>query len=567
MAWSGDGGVRGRRVRAAWLVWVAFVAALGSANGVLAASDEPVEQAEPESAAVAARFVDPAITYRTPAFTAGHDGFTSNAELREFERTLEANASSRNGVGSAAGTANVRIIELGSSQAGVPIDALLFAHGVAGAGIAPDEVVEGQRPTVLVIAGQHGDEPASTEAAMVMAESLASGPLERLLDRINVVLLLRANPDGAALFQRATASGIDSNRDALWLDTPEAQAIAQLVRTFDPVVVVDLHEYDALGNVADAGSPVPRFDALVQTATTENLAPFVTKAAEEWFRAPMVASLAAESLSTEWYFTMATPAWQATMGRVTPDVLRNVAGLHNAVGLLVETRGVGLGKHHLARRVFTQVTALTSILTHAASRADALVKLRRFVDLDVSALACRGEMTITAGMTTTERTWLMLDRSTGVDLPITARWDSALTLQPSKMRTRPCGYWLSGDENDAAARLRALGVRVEQIDEGGEVRGESYREVGADAAPDEANAASLANPQGERRLQVQTVPSLLDMPKGGYFVPLDQPLANLAVAALEPDSTFSYAAHRIVIRLDHEARLLARPKLRTRPLP
>ena len=563
MAWQGDGEVQGKRAGSLLPSTTVFAVASGLA-ALLLASAAAADPAEPESAGVAARFAEPTVVYRTPAFESGHEGFTSNAELRAFERGLESAAALRGPVDDRAA---VGIVELGRSQNGVPIHALVFAHGVSGAGLAAGAVLQGQRPTVLVVAGQHGDEPASTEAAMVMAEMIAAGRLERLLDRINVVLLLRANPDGAALGRRATASGFDLNRDHLWLDTPEAQAIAQLVRTFNPMVVVDLHEYDALGNPADTNSPVPRSDALLQTATTANLAPFVTKAAEEWFREPLVASLAAASLSADWYFTMTPPAFQATMGRVTPDTLRNVAGLHHAVGLLVESRGGGLGKRHLTRRVFTQVTALTGILTSASVRAEALVKLRRFVDLDVSALACRGELTVAAGTTPTERHWLMLDRTSGADLPVSARWDSALTLQTLKSRARPCGYWLSAEASDAVARLRSLGIRVEQIDEQGEVRGESYRETASDTAVDAAGASGIADPPGDRRLQVRIVPSLLDIPKASYYVPLDQPLANLAVAALEPDTAFSYAAHRVIARLDHEARLLARPKLRTTPLP
>src|ERR1700743_3873873 len=35
-----------------------------------------------ESAAVAARFPDPVVNYATPAFQAGHEGYTSNGEMR-----------------------------------------------------------------------------------------------------------------------------------------------------------------------------------------------------------------------------------------------------------------------------------------------------------------------------------------------------------------------------------------------------------------------------------------------------------------------------------------------------
>jgi len=45
------------------------------------------------------------------------------------------------------------------------------------------------------------------------------------------------------------------------------------------------------------------------------------------------------------------------MGGVQPDTGRNVSALHQAVSLLLEVRGVGLGRAHFARRVHTQVLA------------------------------------------------------------------------------------------------------------------------------------------------------------------------------------------------------------------
>ena len=145
---------------------------------------------------------------------------------------------------------------------------------------------------MLLVAQQHGDEPAGAEALLVIARSLADGPLQALLDRINVIVLPRANPDGAMSAQRETANGIDANRDHLLLRSPEAQAQARLIRMYQPTVVVDAHEYTVVGRYLAKFGAVQRFDALVQYAMTANLPEFITKAAEEWFRQPMVAASA-----------------------------------------------------------------------------------------------------------------------------------------------------------------------------------------------------------------------------------------------------------------------------------
>ena len=74
----------------------------------------------------------------------------------------------------------------------------------------------------------------------------AQGLLEPLLDRINVVVVPRANPDGAEVGTRVTANGVDMNRDHLLLNTPEARALAQVINDYRPILVVDAHEYTCL---------------------------------------------------------------------------------------------------------------------------------------------------------------------------------------------------------------------------------------------------------------------------------------------------------------------------------
>ena len=58
-----------------------------------------------------------------------------------------------------------------------------------------------------------------------------------------------------------------------------------------------------------------------------------------------------------------------------------------------------------------------------------------------------------------------------------------------------------------------------------------------------------------------TVRAAMDVPAQSYYIPLNQPLANLAVAALEPDTQNSYFANRLVDDLNHTARVMATPAL------
>ena len=514
----------------------------------------------PYGAAVAARFPDPPVNYRTPAFEPGRATFTSNSELQALLRGLV-----REGAPDGS-SASVRLLPLGSSQSGVPIEALLFTRH---ADTSPAMVQKSGRPTVLLVGQQHGDEPAGSEALLVIAEELARGRLAALLDRINVVILPRANPDGAAAHKRVTASGIDANRDHLLLKTPEAQAQAQLVREFRPTVVVDAHEYTVVGRYLEKFGAVQRFDALVQYATTANLPEFVTKAAEEWFRQPMLASLRAEGLTSEWYYTTSTDLSdkKISMGGTQPDTGRNVNGLKNAISILIETRGVGIGKLHLVRRVHTHVTAISSFLASAAQRSGDLTKLRQYVDNEVSALACQGAVVVEAGPTASEYPLLMLDPLSGADKSVTVAWDSALQLVTLKTRARPCGYWLAAGETDAVRRLRGLGVEVHKLDANAVMRGEAYREVSRELGVRQDVRGSIADGDGVLRVQVETVPSAVDAVVGSYYVSLNQPLANLVIAALEPDTQNSYITNRIVSAVQNQARVMLRPEARMTALP
>ena len=141
------------------------------------------------------------------------------------------------------------------------------------------------------------------------------------------------------------------------------------------------------------------------------------------------------------------------------------------------------------------------------------------------------------------------------------------TSSPVKTRARPCGYWLSAAQTDAVLRLRGLGVTVEQLVEDGELRGETYRETAREVGVRNDMRGAIVDAGGIVRVKVETLPALLDVKAGGYYVPLDQPLANLALAALEPDTQNSFLANRIIDGVEGEARVMARPAMKRSALP
>ena len=159
----------------------------GDAATAREALTEPVASAAsaPYNAAVAARFPAPQVVYTSPAFAPGHRGFTTNAELQAALRGMVQSALP------AIGRTGVTLLPLGTSQKGVALQAVLLTLN---ADTSPAALQASSRPTVLLVGQQHGDEPAGSEALLVLARQLASGPLQGLLERINVLIFPRANP-------------------------------------------------------------------------------------------------------------------------------------------------------------------------------------------------------------------------------------------------------------------------------------------------------------------------------------------------------------------------------------
>lgn len=515
-----------------------------------------VPNAPPYNEAVAARFPDPAIAYSTPGLQPGRTSFTSNEEVSTWLHQLAA---------SPPPGAQASVLPLGSSQQGQPLEALVLTK--AGATDAAT-VVAGGKPTVLLIGQQHGNEPAGSEALLVLSRELAQGLLTPLLDRINVIIVPRANPDGAAADQRVTANGIDMNRDHLLLQTPETRALAKLGRDYRPAVVLDAHEYTVVGRFLEKFGTIQKFDALLQYATTANLPEFLPRASEEWYRRPVRAALKAQALSDEWYYTTSTDLADKSisMGGVQPDTGRNVNGLKNAVSLLIETRGVGIGRMHIQRRVHTQVTAIVSVLQSTANRADELNKLRPYMDKEIASKACSAEAVVEAGQTPAQYQLAMLDPATGADRLLTVDWNSSLSLEKIKARVRPCGYWLSAASTGAVERLQLLGVHVQRVGESSSILADVYRETGRSMGVRDDVRGSVAGGGEIIKSRVDLVRGVIDAPMGSFYVSLNQPLANLALAALEPDTQNSYFANHVLDSLQSTARVMSEPSLKLEAL-
>jgi len=114
-----------------------------------------------------------------------------------------------------------------------------------------------QRPIYLMRIGQgekkvllwsqmHGDEPSATPALLDLTHYLLSHQQEpevaKLLSGLELLMVPMLNPDGAEVYTRRNAQGIDINRDARNLATPEGRLLKSLREQYQPMLGFNLHD-------------------------------------------------------------------------------------------------------------------------------------------------------------------------------------------------------------------------------------------------------------------------------------------------------------------------------------
>jgi hypothetical protein len=136
---------------------------------------------------------------------------------------------------------------------------------------------------VLLWSQMHGDEPTATSALFDIFEYLRrhrdKPAVQRILSQLTLHVVPMLNPDGAERYQRRNLQGIDINRDALRLQTPEGRALKALRDKLEPHVGFNLHNQS--WGTAVGTPPKPASMSLLSVAydekRTENAGRVLTK--------------------------------------------------------------------------------------------------------------------------------------------------------------------------------------------------------------------------------------------------------------------------------------------------
>ena len=488
--------------------------------GVLLGSVFTAASVSAQARGASERFADLPITVETPAFAGAKRDFTSDAEMAQFIARLDLQ------------TEHLVWRLLGKTPGGREMHLLLFtSEGKSNA----FDIAASRKPIVWIIGQQHGNEPAGAEACLEIARRLTVGDLKWVLDRISVVIVPRANPDGAAQ-NRRESNLTDLNRDHLLLSAPETQLLHRAMRQLPPHVVIDAHEFGPANRWIERFGVAQSSDLLLQSASHPEVAEPLRAVVREVFDPAIDSATRRFGIRTFIYHLLNTSGEKPFVqtGSNFAGIARNTFALYGAVSYLLESRGIGLERQNLQRRVASHVIAMSAILRAAANNPETLIKAVKAARND-----WLGEITVDHNLRREMREIPAYEPISGDEKPLKLELQNALSISPTITRPVPFGYLLGADQAEAAQRLVQHGVRVIRMFQAQDVSVERYIIRAVRQEPSD---------NGTLLDRVITATQVLNVtvPAGTFYIPINQPFARIAATALEPEGAGSFVNSRLI---------------------
>ena len=256
------------------------------------------------------------------------------------------------------------ISRLGTSAGGRPVEALLISRDEAflqGGKLASD------KPTVMLLGSQHGNEPSGTEVLQILARRLLDGELAPLLDDLNFVVVVLANPDGRDLNRRLNARDENPNLDFIAVKSPETRLYIDALARFQPDVVMDLHEtWNHKWPMTPREGFLTTTDAQFEVGNNPNLDADLSAYANQQFLPRLIHAVAVTGIPAQRYNEIYSVRDPVRRGGLSLSNFRNYAAMQGSLTVLFENRHDGEGQYptpmNIAERVRKQLLCVQKAL-------------------------------------------------------------------------------------------------------------------------------------------------------------------------------------------------------------
>jgi hypothetical protein len=221
---------------------------------------------------------------------------------------------------------------------------------------------------VMLFAQQHGDEPAGKEALAVLLARIAGLELDRILSRMDLIIVPQMNPDGGELRQRRTADSIDLNRNHVLLTSPETRGLHNLFDAWWPEVTMDIHEYAPYSRAWSDSGFVKSADVQLGMLTNLNSSS-VLRSYERNSVFPFVDSTMRGRGYRFHEYIVGSPDEFIRYSTTEPNDGRQSFGILNTLSFIQEGRGGHELEENIERRTESQRVSIEALLDFCASHA------------------------------------------------------------------------------------------------------------------------------------------------------------------------------------------------------
>ena len=446
----------------------------------------------------------------------------------------------------------IRIEQFGVSPEGRPIYAVIASRD--------EGRFDPAKAVLLVQAGIHPGEIDGKDAGMMLLRDIAFNGKDSLLDRVNLILIPILSVDGherAGAYSRPnqrgpriqgwrnTATNQNLNRDYLKLDQTEMRAVRDLVNRYRPDLYVDVHVTDGIDYQYDVTYGYNGEDG------TWSRSPAIASWLDARFKPAMNAALEAQGhIPGELVFANddRDPKAGLNDGGLGERFSNGWGAAAHVPTILIENHSL---KPHEQRVLGTYVfmeTALKLLAEEASGLRAAIEQdralrpteiLANFVQTDepVSTRPFKGIRFETYESPASGRTEIRWLGEPDPELWQMPYYGSRSTLSLA----RPKAYWIPSYRADLIERLRIHGVEMETLTEARTVPVEMLRLK-------DPKLATRAN-EGHVQITVTEVEAEhreWTFPEGSVRVSTDQPLGDIVVLLLEPQSSESFFAWGMV---------------------
>ena len=441
----------------------------------------------------------------------------------------------------------ITMIPIGLSEQGRAIQMLIVSKNQE---FTADEIARSKKPLILFQAGIHAGEIDGKDAGMMLLRDINQGEKLELLDKANLLFIPILNVDGherkseygrvnqrgpKIMGWRTNAVNLNLNRDYTKLETAGIKAVAKVINDYDPDLYIDIHvtdgadyQYDVTYGFVETGGYSPEISSWLST----QFKPEVDQALKDHGHIPGPLLFAANGQD----FSEGNVAFS-----FSPRFSHTYGDIRHLPAILIENHSLKpfeqrvLGTYVFLEQAIKSVGDHFEALQNAVesdsdqSMESVVVKygFRETPADSMEFLGIKSEK-ITSELTGNEYVSWQAE-------PITQQVPSILMDRPVSSVPVPKAYWIPSEWKEVIQKMKEHGIQMEVLEEAKELNLE-YSTV--------TDYRMVSQPyEGKMRFQSFDLAKKyrkLSLQPGSVRVKTDQPLGELAVILLEPESVDSF---------------------------